>query len=85
MAQLIEEWVMSCEQCIRESRIERGLRRLPLQNPNEYTTATEDAMQIELVPGLHQSGGFENVVTAMDVFSRYLFAYSTSNQDAKTN
>ena len=41
-------------------------------------------MQTELVPGLHPSGGFENVMTAMDVFSRCLFAYSTSNQDAKT-
>ena len=34
-------------------------------------------MQIDLVPGLHPSGGFENIVTAMDVFSRYLFAYPT--------
>ena len=41
-------------------------------------------MQIDLVPGLPPSGGYENVVTAIDVFSRYLFAYPTSNQDAKT-
>ena len=41
-------------------------------------------MQIDLVPGLPPSGGYENIVTAMDVFSRYLFAYPTSNQDAKT-
>ena len=41
-------------------------------------------MQIDLVPELPPSGGYENIVTAMDVFSRYLFAYPTSNQDAKT-
>ena len=41
-------------------------------------------MQIDLVPGLPPSGGYENIVTAMDVFSRYLFAYPTSYQDAKT-
>ena len=40
--------------------------------------------QIDLVPELPPSGGYENIVTAMDVFSRYLFAYPTSNQDAKT-
>ena len=40
-------------------------------------------MQIDLVPELPPSGGYENIVTAMDVFSRYLFAYPTSNQDAK--
>ena len=41
-------------------------------------------MQIDSVPKLPPSGGFENIVTAIDVFSRYLFAYPTSNQDAKT-
>ena len=75
---------MSCEQCIRKSRIDRSLTRPPLQNPKEHITAPEDAMQIDLVPELPPSGGYENIVTAMDVFSRYLFAYPTSNQDAKT-
>ena len=84
MAQLIREWVMSCEQCVRESRIDRSLNHFPLQNPNEHITAPEDAMQIDLVPELPPSGGYENIVTAMDVFSRNLFAYPTSNQDAKT-
>ena len=75
---------MSCEQCIRESRIHRNLTRPPLQNPNEHITAPEDAMQFDLVPELPPSGGYENIVTAMDVFSRYLFGYPTANQDAKT-
>ena len=74
MAQMIKEWVWSCEQCIRESRIDRSITRLPVQNPNDYITAPEHAMQIDLVPGLLPSGGYENIVTAMDVFSRYLFA-----------
>ena len=84
MAQLIREWVMSCEQSIKESRIDRSLTRPPLQNPNEHITAPEDAMQIDSVPELPPSGGNENIVTAMDVFSRYLLAYPKSNQDAKT-
>ena len=41
-------------------------------------------MQIDLVQELTPSGGFENIVTAMDVFPRHLLAYPTSNQDAKT-
>ena len=84
MAQLIREWVMSCEQCIRESRIDRNLTRPNLQNPSEHITAPEDPMQIELVPELPPTGGDENTLTAMDVFSRYFFACPTSNQDAKT-
>ena len=73
MAQLIWEWALSCEQCLREARINLQLTR-PLQNPNEYITAPEDAMQIDLVRGLPPSAGYENIVTAIDVFSRYLFA-----------
>ena len=75
---------MSCEQCITEIRINPRLTRPPSRNPNEYITAPKDAMQIDLVPGLPPSGGYENIVTAMDVFSRYLFAYPTSNQDSTT-
>ena len=84
MAQLIREWAMSCEQCITESRIHHNLTRPPLQNPNEHITAPEDAMQIDLVPELPPSVGYENIVTAIDVFFRFIFAYPTANQDAKT-
>ena len=47
------------------------------------STIPKDAVQIDLVPEFLQSGGYENIVTAMDKFSRYFFAYPTSNQDAK--
>ena len=80
---MLREWVMSCEQCTRESRIDRSFTRPPLKNPNEHITAPAEAMQPDLVPELSPSGGYENFVAAMDVFSRYLFAYPTSNQDAK--
>ena len=75
---------MPCKQCLRKSRIDRSVTRPPLQNPNEHITAPEDAMQNDFVPELPPSGCYKNIVTALDVFSRYLFAYSTSNQDAKT-
>ena len=70
---------MSCEQSNRESRIDRSLNCSSLQHPNEHITALGDAMQIDLVPELPPSGGYENIVTAMDVFSRFVFAYPTSN------
>ena len=78
------EWVKSCEQCIKQSRIFRRLKRSPLTDPNQYIAAPEDAMQIDLAPELPPSGGYENIVTAMDVFSRYLFPQLKSYQDAKT-
>ena len=64
---------------------DRRLSRIPLQNPNEHITVPEDVMQIDLVPELPLSGGYENIVTAMDVFSRFLFANPTSNQGLQNN
>ena len=75
MAQLIRQEVTSCEQCIRESRVDDRLTQPALQNPSEPITAPVDAIQIDLVPELPPSSGYENIVTAIDVFSRYLFAY----------
>ena len=75
---------MSCDQCIRESPIGCGLTFRPLQNANEYITAPEDAMQKGLVPELPPFDSYESIVTAVDVFSWYLFAYATSNKDVKT-
>ena len=84
MAQLIRQWVISCQQCIRESRIDTRLTGTALQNPIENNTAPEDAMRSDLIPDLPPSGGYEKIVTAMNVFSRYLFDYTISRQDAKT-
>ena len=44
MEQLIREWVMSCEQCIRESQFNRNFTRFPLQKPDDHITAPEDAI-----------------------------------------
>ena len=85
MAQLIREWINPCEQCISESLIDRNLARLSLQNPNENNTTPEDAMQFDLVPELPPSGHCEFFLTDVEVFCYCSFAYSNSNQDAKTN
>ena len=48
----------------------------------EWDLGPEDAMQIDLLPNLAPSGGYENIITAMDVFSRYLFAYPVTDASA---
>ena len=85
MAQLIRKWVKLREQCKKKSQIDRRLTCLPLQNPNEHIRVLPDElMQIDWLPELPPSDGYENNITAMDVFPRYIFAYTTSNQNAKT-
>ena len=53
-----------------------------LLNLPEWDIGPEDAMQIDLLPNLPPSGGYENVLTAIDVFSRYLFAYPLTDASA---
>ena len=79
ITQLTRARVMSCEHCIKEVRTGRSLTRHQLQIPNENITALEDAMRKDLVPEVPPSDGYENFVTAKDVFSRYLIAYPTFN------
>ena len=40
-------------------------------------------MQLDSMPDSPPSGGYENIVTTMDMFSRYLIYHTTSNQDVK--
>ena len=42
----------------------------------------EDAMQIDLLPNLPPSGGYQKDLTANDVFSRYMFAYLLTDASA---
>ena len=58
MAKLFRQWLISCEQCIGESRVDDKLTRPALQNPSEHIKSPEDAMQIDLIPELPPSGGY---------------------------
>ena len=44
-------------------------------NLPEWDLGPEDTMQISLPPTLPASGGYQTVMSAVDVFSRHLFAY----------
>ena len=63
-----------------KSQIVNKLTRRPQQYPSEQITGPKDAMKNELVPELPLSGGYHDIVTTTDVFSRYMFAYPTTNQ-----
>ena len=82
IAKLERKKVNGCETCIKDERISNELITPELLNPPEWTLGPEDAMQIDLLPNLPPSGGYENIITAMDVFSRYLFAYPVTDASA---
>ena len=58
----------------------------PTENDQQYRTriVPKDILEIDILPNLPNSAGYQNIVTMIDVFSRYLFAYPTQNATAKT-
>ena len=82
MAKHVKKWVEGCKQCARDKRVPNATITPELLNLPEWDLGPEDAMQIDLLPNLPPSGGYENVLTAIDVFSRYLFAYPLTDASA---
>ena len=82
IAKIVKKWVQGCEICIKDKRIPIPLITPKLLNLPEWDLGPEDAMQIDLLPNLPPSGGYENIIPAIDVFSRYLFAYPVTDASA---
>ena len=82
VAKIVKKWVQGCEICIKDKRIAKPSITPELLNLPEWDLGTEDALQINLLPNLPPSGGYENIITSLDVFSRYLFAYPVTDASA---
>ena len=82
IATYVRNWVRDCEICIQEKRINNARINPELIHIPEWDLRPEDLMQIDFLPELPPSGGYENIIAAIDVFSRYAFAYPVSNPTA---
>ena len=78
IAKYIRNWVTKCQMCIQNKRINNDLLKTELLNCPEWDLGPEDILQMDILPNLPPSGGYDNIITAIDVFSRYLFAYSVT-------
>ena len=84
MAKNIKNWVNKCQICIQTKRINHDLLRTDLLNCPEWDLGQEDILQMDILPNLPPSGGYDDIITAIDVFSRYLFAYPVIRITATT-
>ena len=75
MTKHVKKWVEGCETCARDKRLPINTITPELLNLPEWDLGPEDAMQIDLLPNLPTSGGYQTVMTAIDVFLGYLFTY----------
>ena len=87
IAKHVKKWEEGCEICAKDKRVPNNSITPELLNLPERDLGPEDAMQIDLLPNLPTSGGYQTIMTAIDVFSRYLFAYllveATASNTAK--
>ena len=84
LAKHIKNWVQNCQMCIQNKRINNDLLKTELLNCPEWDLGPEDVLQMDILPNRPPSGGFDNIITAIDVFSRYLFANPTNRITAPT-
>ena len=75
IAKHIKKGVEGCETCAKDKRVPNTVITPELLNLPERDLGLEDVMQFDLLPNVPTSGGYQTVMTAIDVFSRYLFAY----------
>ena len=84
LAKHIKNWVQNCQMCVENKRINNDLLKTELLKFPEWDVGPEYILQMDILPNLPPSGGFDNIITAIDVFSRYFFAYPTTRITAPT-
>ena len=82
LATYVGNWVRDCEICIPDKRRNNTRINPEINHIPEWYLGTEDLMQIDILPELPPSGAYEKIIRAMDVFSRYAFAYPVSDPTA---
>ena len=76
--------ISQCQECLQTNRTPNSTNTPPLIDMSQVAMGPEDAMQMDNVPFDDLSGGYNAIITAKDVFSRYLFAYNVAGVDTKT-
>ena len=84
LAAKIAKHINQCMKCMQTKRTDNRLLTPPMIDTSKLALGPEDALQMDIVPFDEPSNGFTAIVTAMDIFSRYLFTYCVNRIDAKT-
>ena len=82
MQKFSKKWVQKCQNCVEDKRIDNSQITPELICIPESGSGPEDVMQTDLLPELPLNGAYENIITAVDVFSRNAFAYPVCNPTA---
>ena len=81
LTEKVQTFINNCQACIQSKPVAKEKLRPPLQKIYDPCNGPEDLLEIDLVGELPNSNGFTHVLTAVDVFSRYLFAIPIRKPD----
>ena len=84
LAPKICQHISQCKESLQTKRKPNSIITPPLIDMSKIAMGPEDAMQMDIVPFDDRSVGNNAIITAMDVFSRNLFAYNVARVDTKT-
>ena len=84
IARKIRAWVTNCPGCIANKRIDTRQIRPQMLSKTEFATGPDNCLEVDILPNLPSSSACQHIITMMDVFSRYFFAYPTQDMTAKT-
>ena len=84
MAAKIALHISRCTECMQTKRTDKRSITPPMIDTSKLALGPEDALQMDIVPFDEPSCGYNAIITAMDVFSRYLFTYNVVKTDAST-
>ena len=82
IATIVKKWVQGCDICIKDKRIKNASITPEFLNLPDWDLGPEDASQIDIFPNLPPSGGYKNIITALDVYPWFLFAYPVLDASA---
>ena len=81
---IVQNVLDGCEKCMKSRTVKEPQLRPPLQKTYDPCDGPEDMLEIDIVGPLPASNGFTHILTAVDVFSRYLFAVPLKRPDTRS-
>ena len=82
--EIIEDYVRNCSSCLQTKRIPESQIRPPLQSISAQTNFPGDMLELDLVGKLKPSSSYIHILTALDVFSQYMFAVPLRSVSAES-
>ena len=77
------DYVSNSSSCLQVKSVQQKSLKTPLLTIAQEQCFPGDLMEVDVVGKLNPCGGYTNIISAMDIFSRYLFLIPMKNASAK--